>query len=333
MSSPDSHPPLASVIVPVFNGALTLDACLNALCQQTIVPGRYEVLVVDDGSTDGSAQVGAQYGVTLIRQDHAGAAAARNRGAQQARGSILAFTDADCEPCPDWIEQMLAPFDDRSVVGVKGAYRTRQSSLVARFAQAEYEEKYDRLARAVRIDFIDTYAAAFRRDIFFEQGGFDPEFQFDEDQEFSFRLARAGYTMVFAPAAIVYHLHPSGLWAYARRKAQIGRWKVRVHLRHPTKAASDSYTPWTQKAQIALLPLLGGLTLAAILGLVPWAVAFFMAFLGLVSTTPLVLKAARHGWSVALVAPALALLRAGALVLGIGWGIVDLFRALKGGPR
>jgi cellulose synthase/poly-beta-1,6-N-acetylglucosamine synthase-like glycosyltransferase len=332
VSSLDSQPLLASVIVPVFNGARTLDACLNALCHQTIDPGRYEVIVVDDGSTDGSAQVAARHEVTLIRQDHAGAAAARNQGARQARGSILAFTDADCEPCAGWIEQMLAPFDDSGVVGVKGVYRTRQSSLVARFAQAEYEEKYDRLARAEWIDFVDTYAAAFRRELFFEQGGFDPGFQFDEDQEFSFRLARAGYAMVFAPEAIVYHLHPSGLWSYARRKSQIGRWKVRVHLRHPAKAASDSYTPWTQKAQMALLPLIGGLTIAAIVGLVPWAVILFMAFLGMASTVPLALKAAQHGWPVALVTPALAFVRAGALVLGMGWGIVGLSRVLKTDP-
>lgn len=332
MSSLDPDLLLASIIVPVFNGAHTLDACLNALGHQTIVPDRYEVIVVDDGSTDGSAQVAARHEVTLIRQDHAGAAAARNLGARQARGSILAFTDADCEPWVDWIEQMLAPFDDSGVVGVKGAYRTRQSSLVARFAQAEYEEKYDRLARADWIDFVDTYAAAFRREVFFEKGGFDPGFQFDEDQEFSFRLARAGYAMVFAPAAIVYHLHPSELWAYARRKAQIGRWKVRVHLRHPAKAGSDSYTPWTQKAQIALLPLIGGLTVAAMVGLVPWSVILFMACLGLASTMPLVLKAARHGWPVALVTPALAFVRAGALVLGMGWGIVGLSQVLKTDP-
>ena len=138
--------------------------------------------------------------------------------------------------------------------------------------------------------------------------------------------------MVFAPAAIVYHLHPSGLWAYACRKAQIGRWKVRVHLQHPAKAASDSYTPWTQKAQIALLPIVGGLTITAILGLVPWAVILFMALLGLISTLPLVFKAARQGWSVALAAPVLAFVRAGALVLGIGWGIADLAHLLKNGP-
>jgi cellulose synthase/poly-beta-1,6-N-acetylglucosamine synthase-like glycosyltransferase len=328
----DSEPPLASVIVPVYNGARTLDACLNALFHQTIAPSRYEVIVVDDGSTDGSAQVAARYGVMLVSQEHAGAAAARNQGARQAQGCILVFTDADCEPCCDWIEQMLAPFGDPGVVGVKGAYRTRQSSLIARFAQAEYEEKYDRLARADWIDFVDTYAAAYRRDVFVEQGGFDPGFRFDEDQEFSFRLAAAGYKMVFARTAIVYHQHPSRLRAYAKRKAQLGRWKVQVHLRYPLKAASDSYTPWTQKAQIGLLPLIGGLSIAAIVGLVPWSIILLVAFLGLASTVPLTVKALRQGWSVALVAPALALVRAGALLLGIGWGIVGLFRVLKTGP-
>jgi GT2 family glycosyltransferase len=146
--------------------------------------------------------------VTVIHQEHAGAAAARNRGARQARGQVFLFTDADCEPAHDWIEQMLAPLADPEVMGVKGLYRTRQRSAVARFAQAEYEEKYDRQKRVEQIDFVDTYAAAYRRGVFGAHGGFDPEFLLDEDQEFSFRLARAGCKLVFNPAAVVYHQHP-----------------------------------------------------------------------------------------------------------------------------
>jgi len=297
-------PPLsASVIVPVFDGAETLDACLRALSAQTIENGRYEVIIVDDGSADGSADVAARHGATVIHQDHAGAAAARNRGSQQARGQVLLFTDADCEPSPDWIEQMLVPFADPEVMGVKGAYRTRQHSVVARFAQAEYEEKYDRQKRVEQIDFVDTYAAAYRRGVFGAHGGFDPEFLLDEDQEFSFRLARAGCKLVFNPAAVVYHQHPASVWDYAWRKVQFGCWKVRVLARHPTKAVHDSYTPWTQKAQIVLFPLAGGTIVAAAFDLVAWPVALIPVVAGLLSAIPLLIKAARQGLAGVVVEP------------------------------
>jgi cellulose synthase/poly-beta-1,6-N-acetylglucosamine synthase-like glycosyltransferase len=319
-----------SVIVPVFNGANTLDACLEALAGQSTGETEYEVIVVDDGSTDGSAGVAARYGVQVIRQKNAGAAAARNRGAQLAQGAILLFTDSDCEPLPDWLEQILIPFADPRVAGVKGAYRTRQGSVVARFTQAEYEEKYERLARMDQIDFVDTHSAAYRRDVFLAQGGFDPDFLLDEDQELSYRLAEAGCRLVFAPLAVVYHQHPASVRRYARRKAELGRWKVRVLARHPSKAVRDSYTPWTQKAQIALLPVTGALALAVAVGWLPWVALIAPAAVGLASIIPLLIKAAQHGWEVAAAAPALALLRAVALSVGMAWGVVSLIGGGKG---
>jgi cellulose synthase/poly-beta-1,6-N-acetylglucosamine synthase-like glycosyltransferase len=314
----------ASVIVPVYNCASTLGTCLGALLAQTVDAREYEVIVVDDGSTDGSAIVAAQYAVTVEHQDHAGAAGARNLGAQRARSAILLFTDADCEPLPDWIEQMLGPFVEANVVGVKGVYQTRQGSPVARFVQAEHEEKYNRLARTDRIDFVDTYAAAYRRELFLAHGGFDPEFLLVEDQEFSYRLARAGRRLVFAPGAAVYHQHPSTIWDYTWRKAQIGRWKVRVHIRHPGKAVRDSYTPWTQKAQIVLLPLACVAGIAAILALVPASLAAILALLGLVTAVPLTSRASSQGWQVAMIAPGLVFLRALALGVGLMWGGLHL---------
>jgi GT2 family glycosyltransferase len=218
---------------------------------------------------------------------------------------------------------MLSPFADPDVAGVKGAYLTHQRSLVARFAQAEYEEKYDRLARGSQIDFIDTHAAAYRREVFVAHGGFDPEFMLDEDQEFSFRLARAGHKLVFAPEAVVYHLHAATIWSYAWRKMRLGRWKVRVHARHPAKAIRDSYTPWTQKAQIVLALLTAGMAITATLGWVPRTMVALPAVMGLVSAVPLTIRAANQGWQVAMATPLLILMRALALALGLAWGVAS----------
>jgi glycosyltransferase involved in cell wall biosynthesis len=321
---PAAEPPTFSVIVPAFNAAATLDACLAALSRQTVGADAYEVIVADDGSTDGSAAIARRHGVTVLELAHAGAAAARNEGARRARGQILLFTDADCEPLEDWIERMVAPFANAEVAGVKGAYRTCQRSLVARFAQAEYEEKYHRMARMEQIYFVDTYAAAYRRDLFWALGGFDPHFLLDEDQEFSFRVASTGARLVFAPDALVCHQHQATVWGYARRKFGIGRWKVEVHARYPAKALRDSYTPWSQKFQIALVPLTLALVVGAAKGRLCRRAAVGAASLGLVTTLPLTYTARRQGWAVAAVSPFLALVRAVALALGLARGLLAL---------
>ncbi|MCX7682591.1 MAG: glycosyltransferase [Anaerolineae bacterium] len=314
----DAHP-LVSIVVPVYNGAATLPTCLRALQSQAFPSDRYEIIVVDDGSTDTSAVVAHSFSVRVISQPNAGPAAARNRGAAAARGELLLFTDADCAPAPDWVARMIAPFSVPDVVGVKGTYRTVQRELVARFVQAEYEDRYDRMRGLERIDFVDTYSAGYRRDVFLATGGFDTTFPTAsvEDQEFSFRLAEAGYRLVFVPEAAVYHVHDRTVGEYFRRKFWIGYWKVRVMLGHPHKLLRDSHTPQVLKLQIvlaalgALLFMAGFLELRfVLLGLGAWAAL-------IISSLPFLVKLLHRDVAVAFVAPLLLLIRAWALGLGL----------------
>ena len=215
------------MVVPAHNSAGSLANCLKALAAQTIV-GDGEIIVVDDGSTDGTADMlrrltGPRLRVITI--DHSGPAAARNAGAAAA-AEIVLFTDADCEPEPNWVEEMLAPFRDPSVIGVKGVYQTDQTALLARFVQAEYEDKYARLERVQRrhgrIDFVDTSSAGYRREVLLAIGGFDEAFRqpSTEDVDLSYRLAGSGHRIVFAPAAVVRHRHATTIWAWLARKAR-----------------------------------------------------------------------------------------------------------------
>ena len=326
---------MVSVIIPVRNAEAALARCLDALGDQSFPREQREVIVVDDGSTDGSRRVAEARGVRVLSQACQGPAAARNAGVAQARGELVLFTDADCVPDRDWIRNMVAPFAAADVAGVRGLYRCRQRQLVARFAQAEYEEKYERLKKGDRIDFIDTSAAAYRREVFVKEGGFDATFRTasGEDTDFSFRLAGRGYRLVLNPDAAVYHEHPARLRDYLRRKYKTAFWRVSLYERHPDKILSDSHTPQTLKLQIGAFGLL---VASVILGFV-WRPAWIMAAAALIAfaalSAPFVRFAARRDAAGAAAAPAFLFLRSAVFAAGLAAALGGRVAARVAGKR
>lgn len=314
--------PLLSVIIPARDAAETLGDCLRALRSQSLGRDRYEVIVVDDGSSDHTPRIAEAWADCLIRQTGRGPAAARNAGAVSAHGELLVFTDADCIPTPDFLERLSGAFQEAETVAAKGAYRTAQRGLVSRFVQQEYQHKYDRMARRPRIDFIDTYAAAYRRRVFLENGGFDASYLTAsvEDQELSFRLARKGYGMVFVPSAIVFHRHDRTVGEYLRRKFGIGYWKAFLLRTHPERLVSDSHTPLAQRLQLLLAPLaMLQLVLAPLVGWAGWGAALLGGILA-VSAVPELASIARRDPPVLVLAPVMILLRGLALGAGLAVG-------------
>jgi GT2 family glycosyltransferase len=313
-----------SIIIPTFNGASRIGNCLDALLKQT--PGRdVDILVVNDGSTDNTAEVVRGYpGVRLINQRNAGPAAARNRGALEARGMLLLFTDDDCVPMAGWLNAMIEPFDDPEVVGAKGIYRTHQKRLAARFVQIEYEDRYRLMAHLDCIDFIDTYSAAFRRDRFLEMAGYDTSFPVAcaEDVELSYRMSAQGWKMKFAPAAIVYHTHPATFTQYLKKKYKFAYWRVLAVRKNPSKAVKDSHTPQLMKLQLLFAPAL----LAAVAfdlaarPMIPSSLLVLVAFL--LSTLPFVVRAFAKDPIIGILSPVLLAARSCAQLLGVSAGLI-----------
>lgn len=312
-----------TVIIPTYNGAARVGNCLNALLHQ--VPTRsLEILVVDDGSTDNTSDVVRQFpGVRLLAQANAGPAAARNRGAMEAQGEFILFTDDDCVPAPEWVDSMLAPFHDPDVVGAKGAYRTRQKSVIARFVQIEYEDRYRLMSSVPLIDFIDTYSASFRRDRFIEMTGYDTSFPVAcaEDIELSYRMSARGWKMKFAPRALVYHTHPDTLSKYLKKKYKFAFWRVLAVRKNPSKGIKDSHTPQLMKLQLMLAPLLFlGLFLdVTVRPRIPAVLVVIGGFL--LSTIPFAVRATKKDRVVGLFSPVLLALRACAQMLGVSGGL------------
>lgn len=324
---------MISVIVPAFNAQATLTACLEALLCQEALAERCEILVVDDGSTDETAAIARRHPVRLLRQPHRGAAAARDLGAEAARGRILLFTDADCRPWPGWAAAMLAPFEDPLVAGVKGLFRSDQRALVARLVQAEYEEKEARMLARCTVAFADTAAAGYRAEVFRAAGGFRADFGAVEDTELAFRLAAAGYRLVVAPAAVVSHRHPESWGRYARRKFRYGWWGVRAYLAFPERLADDSRTPGTMRLQLVLAPLvvlaLPGAVWLGRLG--PAAALAVLAYLATV--IPFAGRIGRRDPAVAAAAPLLFFVRALAVDAGLFAGLLAWLAGWAPRPR
>jgi GT2 family glycosyltransferase len=182
--------------------------------------------------------------------------------------------------------------------------------------QLEYESKYAAMAQRERIDFIDTYSAAYRREIFLANAGFDTRYPIPsvEDQEFSFRLTQQGHKLIFTHAA-VYHRHDLNWREYAVRKFWIGYWKIFLLHRHPRKAFGDSHTPLSQRLQIILLALCL-LTLPAPLLSLAFLLIFYLTALAFLFFI------AQHDAPILIIAPFMLLLRAGALGVGLFVGLL-----------
>jgi glycosyltransferase involved in cell wall biosynthesis len=340
--------PHISVIVPVYNAEKTLSECLQALLVQTVPPLELEIIAVDDGSQDSSREILRRFqklGVRVLYSEHRGAASARNSGLLLARGEIVLFTDSDCIPEPDWALRMVigllvavreGAINNIRIAGAKGTYTSQQKEIVARFAQLEYQERYRRLAREPYLEFVDTYAAAYFREVLVQSSGFNPNFPgaVVEDAELAWRLAEQGYRMVFVPEARVRHYHVNTPGAYFRRKFRIGFWRVAVYRLHPDRLTNDSHTSDTSKIQMLLLVAglgtkLGGIS-TGLIGLEKISKWFSLsgsaiAGLFILSGLPFALRNLKQDPVAAIFSLPLLALKALALVTGAAYGFYSIY--------
>jgi len=314
---------MISVIVPAHNEEGVIGKCLEGLKQQDF-RGKMEIIVVDNGSSDRTVQEAKKFkGVRVVLQKNRGPAAARNLGVEKSRGDIILFTDADCVPERDWVRQMVAPFSCREIVGVQGAYKTWQKELMARFSQIEIEDRYERMKRFENLDFIGTYSAGYRKEVF-RGKGFDESFPLasGEDSEFSLRIAKSGQKMVFNPDAVVYHQHPSSLGEYLKVKFFRACWRVLLYRKHKGKMVRESYTPQGLKLQIGLFYMFFASLVLSLFWEWLVLVAVSLYVLLILSAVPFSARAFRKDSSVGLASIIVLQLRSIIFSLGLVEGII-----------
>jgi len=229
--------PRVSIVVPVRNGGSLLERCLRSVLAQEYPRDRLEILVVDNGSTDGSADTITGLGLSPLRESRPGAAHARNRGVAEATGDIVAFTDADCEVEPSWVSRLV-----EALGGADAATgRIEPFPSGSRFARARgalhemFLRECMRLDRENRLDRLDSANAAVWRQVLDEVGGFNPQIFFVEDRELAVRIVERGRRLRFATAPLALHHYEERILPSMRKAAGTGRMWAKLPELVPTE--------------------------------------------------------------------------------------------------
>ncbi len=225
-------PPVeVSVVVPVLNAERHLDACLEGLLSQDFPAGAYEIILVDNGSTDASVEIARRHPrVRVFRESRPGAYAARNRGVAESTGELIAFTDPDCVAREHWLRNLAAAMAEPNVGIVLGCRKPAGASLAAAMI-ADYEnEKADYVTSSGARELYYGYTnnMAVRRKLFEAVGPFvDRPRGADTILVRRAVEARSGRVARYRPDAVVTHLELDGIASYYRKVYLYGRHRAR----------------------------------------------------------------------------------------------------------
>jgi mycofactocin system glycosyltransferase len=263
--------PMVSVIVPTKDREAELDECLAALSVLDYPRDRYEVIVVDDGSTDGTVAVAGRYPCHLVSNGrNRGQSYSRNVGVQRASGEILAFLDSDCVAEPHWLRD-LSPYFSWPRVAAVGGY-------VAGYYDRSRLDRYEQVASSLNMGerllmaaddpgtfYVPTCNLLVRHAAYAAVGGIREDLRVGEDVDLCWRLRSRGDYLLYVPQGRVRHKHRNRLAAMVRRRAEYGTSEAMLHVLHPEKR---------KRFRLAPAPLVTFAALAAaLIGRRPWLLA------------------------------------------------------------
>ena len=239
--------PTVSVIIPVKDRSDELAACLAALGELDYPRDRYDVIVIDDGSTDdGPAEAAARFGCRVLRNGvNRGPGFSRNAGATVATGEVLAFIDSDCVARPEWLRELTPYLGWPKVAAVGGR--------VEGFADTSRLDRYEQVASPLDMGrhvllaaddgstfYVPTCNLLVRRSAYLAVGGIRDELRVGEDVDLCWRLRARGEYLVYVPEGSVRHRHRRSWWGALRQRAQYGTSEATLHALHPEKRKSFS---------------------------------------------------------------------------------------------
>jgi len=223
--------PFISVIIPARNEESTIGKCLDSLKNLNYPKELLEFIIINDGSTDKTQDIAESYNVNVIKTEGVGPSAARNIGIEQAKGELVAFTDADCIVDKEWINQLLLGFNYDNIIGVGGEQKSPPDEIwFGRVVQdylklmgfiGGYTKSHKKITE---VDHNPTCNVIYKKAVLEEVGGFLKGLWPGEDVELDYRIKKRGYNLAYNPDAVVFHYRPKTLMRFARMMQKYGQW-------------------------------------------------------------------------------------------------------------
>ncbi len=237
--------PRVSVVVCTYNAERTLGPCLESLAKLNYPD--YEVIVVNDGSNDGSLAIAERFGYCrIISQPNKGLSVARNVGAQESTGEIVAYTDSDCVADPDWLTYLVAKMESAKLVACGGPnFPPPEDNLIPSAVAVSPGGPTHVLLSDDTAEHIAGCNMAFRRDVLLALGGFDPVYRAaGDDVDICWRFQDAGHTIGFSPSAVVWHFRRNTVKAYLGQQRGYGKAEALVYSKHPIRFNLFGQAKW-----------------------------------------------------------------------------------------
>jgi glycosyltransferase involved in cell wall biosynthesis len=209
-----------SVIIPVYNEERDIGFCLRSLEKQSYKD--FEVIVVDDGSTDSTIKIAQEFSkVKIIKGKHKGPGFSRNLGAKHAKGDVLVFVDADMTFDREYLRNLVTPIirdKTKKIIGTTHDYEI-VDNLKSIWSRCWGRVRVDARSRSYKLPEIGAPFRAIRKDKFLELGGFDPKYGYADDQTFRFKY---NLNPIYAPRTTCHHRNPETLKGVYNQSRWIG---------------------------------------------------------------------------------------------------------------
>ncbi len=245
MDDTELYLPRVSVVVCTYNGARHLRQCLRELSHLDYPD--YEVIVVNDGSTDKSAAIASEFDVRLINTPNCGLSNARNTGLRAATGEIIAYIDDDAYPDPQWLRYIVNTLQSSTHVAAGGPnIPPPGASLVSTSVSHSPGGPLHILLTDEIAEHIPGCNMAFWKKRLAAIGGFDPQFRVaGDDVDVCWRLQEKGWTIAYSPSAVVWHHRRSSAQAYLKQQLGYGKAEALLERKWPEKYNAAGHVQWS----------------------------------------------------------------------------------------